>query len=263
MGVRNRLAILNENYVYADYKTRVLGCYSLLHSILGYSADNAGEIKDMLKKADLHTAAGTTEPAVCDSFPLEYKVQPTPEKITIRAYEVEPLNDTNSYYRARKTDKVKPVTVPYLADYYATKSIALPYAYLVKLSDPVVVNLLMAHGIRVEKLTGPVTLEVETFRISELKPAPRLNQGHYTNRVKGTMIADTIKFEPGNFVVYRSQPLAYLAAYLLEPQSDDALLLWNFFDRYIVPQWGRGYYPYPVYRLMKPANLETKVISEN
>jgi hypothetical protein len=262
MGVRNRLAILNENYVYADYKSRVLGCYSLLHSILGYSADNAGEIKDMLKKADLLTAAGTTEPAVCDSFPLEYKVQPTPEKITIRAYEVEPLNDTNSYYRARKTDKVKPVTVPYLADYYATKSIALPYAYLVKLSEPVVVNLLMAHGIRVEKLTTPVTLEVETFRISELKPVTRLNQGHYTNIVKGIMITDTVLFEPGNYVVYRSQPLANLAAYMLEPQTNDALILWNYFDRFLVPQWGRGYNTYPVYRLMKPAKLKTEIVRE-
>ncbi len=262
MGVRNRLAILNENYVYADYKSRVLGCYSLLHSILGYSADHAVEIKDMIKKADLQNTTGMNDPAVSDSFPLEYKVQPTPKKITVRAYEVEPLNDTNSYYKVRKTDKVKPVTVPYLADYYASKSITMPYAYLLKLADPLVVKLLMAHGIRVEKLTGPVTLEVESFRISELKPVPRLNQGHYTNTVKGTMITGTVNFEQGNYVVFRSQPLANLAAYMLEPQSDDALLLWNFFDRYIVPQWGPGFNAYPVYRLMKYTVLKSVALKE-
>ena len=36
VGLRNRFAILNENYVYADYKTRVLGCYKLLWSIVEY-----------------------------------------------------------------------------------------------------------------------------------------------------------------------------------------------------------------------------------
>ena len=32
-GIRNRLGILNENYVYADFKSRVLGCYYLIHSL--------------------------------------------------------------------------------------------------------------------------------------------------------------------------------------------------------------------------------------
>jgi hypothetical protein len=32
VGLRNRLAILDENYVYSDYKSRVLGCYNLILS---------------------------------------------------------------------------------------------------------------------------------------------------------------------------------------------------------------------------------------
>jgi len=31
-GIRNRLAILNENYIYADFRSRVLGCYSSFQS---------------------------------------------------------------------------------------------------------------------------------------------------------------------------------------------------------------------------------------
>ncbi len=44
-GLRNRLSILNENYVYADFKSRVLGCYNLIHSLLDYAASNRAEIK--------------------------------------------------------------------------------------------------------------------------------------------------------------------------------------------------------------------------
>jgi dipeptidyl-peptidase-4 len=263
MGVRNRLAILNENYVYADYKTRVLGSYHLLQSILDYSATHSVEIKAMLKKVDLQTINRGDNPAAADSFPIEYTVKPTPDKIKIHAYEVDVTTDAEGKEQLHKSDRKKLVNAPYLADYFPVKSVSLPYAYLIKLSDPVVANLLMKHGINVEKLTNVTTLEVEKFKITELKPADRLNQGHYTNTVKGVMQKDTVEFLPGNYVVRMAQPLANVAAYMLEPQTDDALILWNFFDRYLVPQWGRGFYAYPVYRLMKKTELKTQSLPED
>jgi hypothetical protein len=263
MGVRNRLAILNENYVYADYKLRVLGSYSLLHSILEYSASHAGEIKSMLKNVDLQTTNRGIEPAAQDSFPIEYDARPTPKPITVKAFEVDVIKDAEGREQLKKSDRKKTVTVPYIADYYAKKSVSLPFAYMIRMSDPVIANLLSEHGIKLEKLTQAVKLEVESFNITSLKPASRLNQGHYTNTVTGEMVKDTLEFQPGTYVVRLAQPLANLAAYLLEPQSNDALLLWNYFDRYLVPQWGRGFNAYPVYRLMKKTNLPTQPVQEN
>jgi hypothetical protein len=262
IGVRNRLAILNENYVYADYKSRVLGCYSLLHSILDYSASHAGEIKNMLKNIDLQTINRGMEPAAQDSFPVEYSARPTPKEITIKAFEVDVIKDVDGHEQLKKSDRKKTVTVPYIADYYATKSISLPFAYLIRMSDPVIANLLSEHGIKLEKLTQAIKLEVESFNINSLKPSSRLNQGHYTNTITGAIAKDTVEFLPGTYVVRMAQPLANLAAYMLEPQSDDALLLWNYFDRYLVPQWGSGYNEYPVYRLMKKTELKTIVVKE-
>ena len=257
MGVRNRLAILNENYVYADYKTRVLGSYKLLHSILEYSASHASAIKTMLKNADQQTIARATDPAANATFPIEYEARPTPQPITVRAFEVDVVKNAQGQEDLVKSDRQRTVTVPYIADYYATKSTTLPFAYLLRLSDPVVKNLLQAHGIKLEKLAQTTRLEVESFKLTSLKPATRLNQGHYTNSVSGTMVKDTIDFLPGTYVIRMAQPLANLAAYLLEPQSNDALVLWNFFDRYLVPQWGRGFNEYPVYRLMQKTDLKT------
>ena len=44
----------------------------------------------------------------------------------------------------------------------------------------------------------------------------------------------------------------------LEPQSDDGLLSWNFFDRYLVPQWGNGYNQCPVYKVIDPVSINTE-----
>ena len=68
---------------------------------------------------------------------------------------------------------------------------------------------------------------------------------------------ETIDFPAGTLVVRTAQPLANVAAYLLEPQSNDGLMTWNFFDRYLVPQWGMGYNPYPVYKVIEKIDIKT------
>ena len=256
-GIRNRLGILNENYVYADFKSRVLGCYYLIHSLLDYTSIHKSEIKEMLSDVDKRTIARGTNPAVTDSFAIEYKVRPLPEKITVRTFEAEIDNDVNGRRNYKKSDRQKDVTIPYYIDYYPTRNVKFPFAYLITTSDPEIIGILKTHGIKLEKLSTDSKIEVQRFEISELKGATRLNQGHYTNTVEGKSVTNTLNFPVGTIVVRTAQPLANLAAYLLEPQSNDGLVVWNFFDRYLVPQWGMGYNPYPVYKILERVNLKT------
>ena len=44
------------------------------------------------------------------------------------------------------------------------------------------------------------------------------------------------------------------AATLLEPESDDGLVAWNFLDRYLAGSFGRSA-PFPIYKLMEPADF--------
>lgn len=122
---------------------------------------------------------------------------------------------------------------------------------------PGVIGLLRTHGIIMEKLEQNTRIVVERFNITELRGESHLNQGHYTNTIKGNFVQDTIEFQTGTVVVRTAQPVANVAAYLLESQSNDGLMTWNFLDRYLVPQWGLGYNPYPVYRVMNKVYLKT------
>jgi hypothetical protein len=255
-GLRNRLGILNENYIYADFRSRVLGCYNLIRSLVEYSSENCAEIRKLVFDADRNAIERIS--TLSDSFAIEYRVRPAARKVTIKTYEAEFASETDGWKRYRKTDRQKTVTVPYYIDYYPVRSVALPFAYLLTVSDPVIAGLLRSHGIIVEKLDEEVRLEVERFEIAELNGATRLNQGHYMNKVRGKYARTTADFPAGTLVVRMSQPLSRLAAYLLEPESDDGLLTWNYLDRYLVPQWGRGYNPYPVSRVPSPVTLRTE-----
>jgi len=257
-GLRNRLGILNENYVYADYRSRVMGCYYLIRSLGDYVASHREEIRKIVRDADQRTVRRGNLPSVKDSFAIKYKVRPLAEKVTIKTFEAEPDGEEDGWKKYRKTDKQKTVAVPYYIDFYPSESVRYPYAYLLTVRDPEITGLLKIQGIRLEELIEASDIEVERFEISELKAAPRLNQGHYTNSVKGKTIRETAEFPAGTIVVRTAQPLAGLAAYLLEPQSNDGLLTWNYFDRYLVPQWGRGYYPVPVFKVMEKTDLRTR-----
>jgi hypothetical protein len=260
-GLRNRLGILNENYVYADYESRVKGCYRLIYSLADYVVSHGSEIRNMLRETDLKTVQRGMNPSVTDSFAIEYKVRPAPEKVTIKTFEAEMVTDANGRRRLQKSDRQKTVTVPYFIDFYGSKNVRLPFAYLVKTHDPEIISLLKTHGILLDELSGDSKIEVERFEISELKGSIRLNQGHYTNTIKGRFVKESIDFPAGSLVVRMAQPLANLAAYLLEPQSNDGLMTWNFFDRYLVPQWGMGYNQYPVYKVIDKADLTTQKIN--
>lgn len=259
-GLRNRFGILNENYVYADFRSRVLGCYYLIHSLINYASLHKSEIKKLLHDADARTITRGLNPSATDSFAIEYKVRPAPEKVTVKTFEAELVTDLNGRRSYKRSDRQKNVTIPYFIDYYPSVSVKFPFAYLITTNDQNITGLMATHGIKTEKLTENSRIVVDRFEISDLKGSSRLNQGHYTNTVKGTFLKDTIDFPAGTLVVRTAQPLANVAAYLLEPQSNDGMVTWNFFDRYLVPQWGMGYNPYPVYKVMESIILKTKVL---
>lgn len=257
IGLRNRLSILNENYVYADFKTRVLGCYSLLRAVLDYASANKEEIKKMLKDSDERTIARGMNPTEKDSFAVEFVNKPTPTPEVINAYEMEPYKDASGRDRLKPTDRVKQVTVPYFADYFPKRSVQFPYAYIITIPDAQVVNLLKTHGIKIEKLESATILDVQTIRTKELKPAARLNQGHYNNSIKVEYFMEKKEFAAGSLVVRTAQPLANVAAYLLEPETDDGLLFWNYWDKYLVPQWGGAFLPYPVSKVLNAVEIKS------
>ncbi|MGE5357123.1 MAG: M14 family metallopeptidase [Deltaproteobacteria bacterium] len=255
LGLRNRLAILNENYIHADFKARVEACYFLTYSLVDFAIANKDEIKEIIEKADKENINKWDEVAPIDSFSFDYKAVPLQYEVELKIYEVERDTNPSNYLRYKPTEIKKTVKVPFYADYVPITSIAYPYAYILTIPDKKILTLLKDHGILIEKLSVEQTFEVERFEIKNLKGSSRLNQGHYTNTVEGTFKTETRTFEKGTYVVKTAQPLAALISYLFEPQSGEGLLYWNFFDRYLVPQWGSGYYPYPVYRVNKKTNI--------
>jgi len=76
-------------------------------------------------------------------------------------------------------------------------------------------------------------VEGEVFVIDRLERSDRKFEGHFMATVEGTFTQQTKTFKKGDYFIDMAQPLTNLIFYMLEPQSDDGLLNWNFFDEYL------------------------------
>ncbi|HNR74341.1 MAG TPA: hypothetical protein PKM03_08955, partial [Cyclobacteriaceae bacterium] len=115
----------------------------------------------------------------------------------------------------------------------ATTYATIPSGYIIPARFSKIAENLRQHGIKVETLTKAVTLTGEVFQIEKFEKAKQAFQGHAMAQAEGEFVSSSKRFSKGDFKVEMNQPLANLIFYLLEPQSDDGLLTWNFFDEFI------------------------------
>jgi hypothetical protein len=158
--------------------------------------------------------------------------------------------------RGRPTErKITYDDVPYFSRYAPTRTVPLPRGYFIAVSDEAVIGKLMQHGIAVERLLEPVTTTVQAFAVTGVTPSSRSNQGHYTSAVEGEYNMEERDFPAGTYYVSTAQALGSLAAYMLEPETDDGLVVWNYFDRYLTRQWRMEAQTYPVFKQTEQLNL--------
>src|SRR5262249_15572265 len=129
-----------------------------------------------------------------------------------------------------------------------------PYAYFVPSSFAKAVETLQRHGIRVEKLRSATPLDIEVYRIDKVTRAKPF-QKHALVTVDATARKENRNVPAGTIVVRTDQPLGNLAAFLLEPQSEDGLCTWNFFDEGLAEARD-----YAVLRLPAPTPLATEAV---
>ncbi|MGZ8399220.1 MAG: M14 family metallopeptidase [Gemmatimonadales bacterium] len=236
MGLRGRLAILSESYSNADFRTRTLATYNFTVEVLRLAAEQRSSIKSVIQaggrvKADSVVVRSTLAPPTIQSVIAE---------ITRSAGE-----GAGGYARRHRTGVYRTIRMPVFDRFTAARKELLPAAYLVPTRLRSVVDLLRRQGVEVDSLIRPWRGPAQAFAIESLTVGP-LFEGHRTVQAEGRWTgepADT-SITAGWYLVPTAQPLGVLAAYLLEPSSEDGVVNWNLLDRDIRPGTS-----YPILRL--------------
>jgi hypothetical protein len=135
------------------------------------------------------------------------------------------------FARRQRTGEFRRALMPVVDRFVATRREAIPAAYLLDAQWSEVVERLVRQGVVVERLAQPWTGMSARFRVDSIV-VQRAFEGHRPVRVDGAWQAPAADSLPaGGFLIATDQRLGMLAAFLLEPASEDGYTTWNFFDR--------------------------------
>ena len=146
-----------------------------------------------------------------------------------------------------------------------TLSATLPVAYLLRrmAGQDSLIGQLRLHGVVVERLTSRLDARGEQFMVDSLTKLPP-NDGHSDVRLDGKWSAgEHVVGEAGDYIVRGAQPLGVLATILLEPQCDDGLTAWNYFDPALEPLMklaDASARLFPVARITGPISVTTRLV---
>jgi hypothetical protein len=236
-GLRNRMAILSEAFAHERFYQRIFSTASFVTEILEHTNLKAKEIQRITQEADAKTIQTITTEAGKAKKGVRFKMAPLEQLNNFPTYDY--INYTKAdgskgFYRTGTMITVDNVT--YHAKFEAEVESTLPKGYIIPAAFASIAENLKKHGIVVTQLTKSTTKEGEVFEVSKLDKATRKFEGHFMARATGKFIPKKQKFNKGDYVVELAQPLGNLAFYLLEPESDDGYVTWNFFDEYFEKQ---------------------------
>ncbi len=237
-GVKGTFSFLDENYAYADYKTRVKAAYGFLDALTSFVSKDKNLDKMISIQREFYK---NSEPYIYkDVKPKSYG------KITINGYRVFKDSKTKRY----KPDKTK--EIKYTVDFIGTfegEKIPVSGAFIFPDGLSPIARKLKEHGISIFKVVEEKEIKAKRYKIDEISFYEFPFQGRqFIKEMKGHFEDFSLSAKKGYYVVPlgKNQIFRQVAAALLYPESDDSLLKEAFFNLLIFPnEWSKkpGYYP--------------------
>lgn len=250
-GLRNRMAILSEAFAHERLYERITSTHAFVTEILEFTNKNGTEMMKINAQADIDAVNLVKEQGGKVKKGVRFKMVPLDQPINdYRAYEhreVKGADGKIKYVRAPNIVELSNV-VNYSA-FDATVESTLPKGYIIPAELEFIAKHLEKHGAKVNKLTKNAKATGEAFTVNSIEKGGRAFEKHNMLTIEGEFAPASQKFKKGDFLVDLAQPLANLIFYMLEPQSDDGLVTWNFFDDYFDANGiADGAVKYPIFK---------------
>ena len=257
-GLRNRIAVLSEAFSHDPFARRVASTYDFVTELLSYLAEHKREILALEAKGDANVASWARQTANAPRISLKSRMDTTRIE-DVRVEQIVPLTDSTKREAGmgmrQRTGIVKLVRMPVMASFTPTLTSTLPFAYAFDTAAArVLLPILAIHGIAVDRLDAPASVTVQAFGVDSVIERGRSETSRMLKDVTGKWSAPASRSLPaGSYVIRAGQPRGLAAFYLLEPESEDGLAQWSFFDGILA-----AHSDFPVLRVVKPATFRSK-----
>ena len=220
--IRNLPTVLVENHSLKPYDQRVLGTYVFLEATLRTLAASA---------TGLRSAVAEDARRRIDPVPLEWSETEFSALEPIRFLGIESrstLSPVSGGVRMEWLGRPATLRVPVFRNDKLIASASRPKAWWIPVAWSDIAERVRAHGITMERIDGPRSLDVEMYRLQNPVLKNEVFEGRVTVTTGATPERRTERFPAGSWRVPADQPLGNLAAALLEPRSPDSFLQWGY-----------------------------------
>jgi hypothetical protein len=230
-AIRERPGLLIETHVYKPYKSRVRGTYDTLRHFIEEIGNSKESLFSAIKKADNMTLARGGKDGVYTQFALAIGVTDKPTEIAFKGldYKIED-SDISGGKRLVYGTTPKNYTIKKFDEGKMVSTVVAPRAYIIPPQYKDVIERLKAHGLQLEVIKEPLTIEVESYRLTEPKWSTNSFENRITLTCKQTVIKETRTYPAGSILVSMYQEASAVAIHLLEPNGPDSFVYWGFFN---------------------------------
>ncbi len=282
MILENRPGMLVELHMLKEYKSRVTGNYELLRALLEVMNRDAAKLIALNARADAEAAQLGAHPLGNGKFPLrlEWNGETTP--FLFRGYKyTRELSAVSGSMWVKYSHEPWNRTLPMATGVKVALSTTPPAGYVIPQAWTRVIDVLAAHDVRMERLTGDWTRTVERYRCSGMEwQGPPFEGRHPMFAGEGagaepgkfgqcSLTTEQVTYLAGSVVVALNQRLSKVAIHWLEPEAPDSAMRWGFFDSiFEQKEYGEGYVMERVAREMMEkdpalkAEFERRVMSD-
>ncbi len=242
MGLRGIAAIRINGYAHDIFERRIYNVRAAIENVLAYCSDNDDSVV-----ASYTTSTrwlGGTVP-IRGALPQKSPVQ-LPVTWENLALSSEPSDEPGIPKGLKRTGNFSTATMPIFDTFEGTVVIEQPKGYLIPYENAVHVKPhLEQHGIVSETLVEPRRFTVRDYVVDHIDHDAHAG-GRATTTIRGHWQPPSdIASRFGALYVPGGQPLGPLASVLLEPESDDGLIVWNALDSALKPGFS-----VPIFRVL-------------
>jgi hypothetical protein len=229
--LRNRPGILIETHMIKDYRSRVIGTYDFLRAALTEVNRTPDQLIRICREADQRTIDAARAYNPSNLFPLDFELTDQTAPFELKAFEYQTeQSDVSGDLRVIYGREPLDLTIPMYDTFRVTAAVAPPLQYIVPTQWTTVIEVLNAHGIRFRTLAEKSSIEVESYRFTNVQWPAGPFEGRHMPRFEVERVVEVREFPAGSVVVPLAQPLGKLILNMLEPQAPDSFARWGFFN---------------------------------
>ena len=124
--------------------------------------------------------------------------------------------------------------IPHYNSYLAQDTIEVPRFYFIGSQERDVIKRLKANKVKMNKIKKDTLMHLGVFKVLNFDSSKKPYEGHFQlSNTKVQRATQWVQLKKGDWEVKSSQDKALFIHSVLQPETEDSYLTWNFFDSYL------------------------------